>query len=1396
MSYVRRAGESVEKYRRRVERAWKSRVGPVLAATPLAGLKAMARSLEALDEVLEEVAGRQAAERRAEAKRLRQASRVSAKKERQRRRAEEEDLRRAREAEAERNRQLSEAKAESRRRRHQAELERLRLLEVEAERRRQLEAERLRQAEVERLRQVETASSRQTEAERLRRLRERLRQAKVDERFRQVEDEKRRRLEKERVLAEKEKLRQIEQERRQANAERRRRAEEERLRRAEEERQRRAEVEMLRRVEEDKRRQLKEEELRRHLAAEEETQRQLRAEAAEESIEYLLDWVEWASIQELVGGYAPSAVERGVVGFASVYSGNRQVRPEAAAIAAALDPRKEYEYCRKLYQGDPGRAKWDNQDWEPSRIKGGGRSGPEISVLTGAEIRKGLIGYIIDSTWQSLSQSNLLGFVGIFRELDVPTDWLPMRHGELNCFVAAVLPSFKGKKVSRGQKSPIELLKSFAATYKAAGVVPENVWPLESALRVKFTFWDIDGNQLADSGVLPKGKYKQFHLVRHNAHCFLRDALPQFPKERTPGLLPWVGKVPLCAPAPVTDKEREAQREAQREAELQRLLQYAGTLPAGLRAWIVGRELVTSDGSILRSKDLEGALRLAASIEQVPEEEALVSVGGVQSFRFKCWLKKNSIGKASPKVEKLWSASTVEARLWCQREAYDVESVFEIDLRACFLACEDPALGRVAGDAAPYVSTYKMPAGTKTRWGSARTLDSVRGLAGSLVRFQSWRLEGHDYLGLFDAHLRENDGLMPTPLAIALLDLGYLVEHELAEVGYEVAPNPPLQFLNMRDPDNGAANKDLSINFVGSCVKRPTLSYVLNDEQEAIHIYNLLLRKGCRPKKTGSGPYLIKYTDAGDHRDYPHVRAYVLAYAHINLLSMLKRHPNTVRIAVDSLTLPKRDRPIVPTYCPPCYPDGSKAAAQAERSAHDYPPGVWREKGAAKPWSSCYFSLPSDAASARAEPAAERSPLPPRALLHPLVYNNGQGGSGKTTSRIHDLSGRRVALLGKDWWNVLDLMKKTEKAKAEGYDTSRYSCHTWHGFWHAGLALEECEKTRTGPASKGCGKCLYCTGWKPERMVSSANRHLRDVLPEFIIWDEIGFVPEMYARPILAFCREKRITVIACADLEGQQRQFNDRDLRNPPKVLRLLREFGAAVVTEAEDRRSLCDRLRALKADIWCEPEGHQIIQSRAALREIDSVGALANALRRWAPTDIFAVTTNSIGKSLEKQLLREHGSRYRDHKVPMRFKPHASDRVDYTKHQEVSYPGYLVGEPQETTEAYVGTRVWVEYDQAIWYMENERKPLWVYDGWRTIHSLQCLTIGDAEADEWPTLFIMSQGLGGDWNVNATYTAVSRVRKLSQLYWVGAPQTTTIHPPPPSASMTRGQYDLDDIYG
>ncbi|MEW8688478.1 MAG: hypothetical protein AB2556_21910, partial [Candidatus Thiodiazotropha sp.] len=222
--------------------------------------------------------------------------------------------------------------------------------------------------------------------------------------------------------------------------------------------------------------------------------------------------------------------------------------------------------------------------------------------------------------------------------------------------------------------------------------------------------------------------------------------------------------------------------------------------------------------------------------------------------------------------------------------------------------------------------------------------------------------------------------------------------------------------------------------------------------------------------------HILTYYD-GSQPQFTHLRASMLAYAHINLLSMLSGFtPDAaVRVATDSLYIRKtalHRLDGVESYVAPRICEATLmcvACMLGEPFLPPVAPAQWRDKGEK-------LYMPQEHAAYLAEPTfmATKRDLPPSYAprhddplsRHALSFLNGGGGSGKTTRAI-ELFRQKEPLVFNPTQRLAKEMRARE-AKAQTY----HSFFRWSGQ----------------------------TEWAPERMG-------RKYIPRVIIWDEVCTVP-------------------------------------------------------------------------------------------------------------------------------------------------------------------------------------------------------------------------------------------------------------------------------------------------
>ena len=161
--------------------------------------------------------------------------------------------------------------------------------------------------------------------------------------------------------------------------------------------------------------------------------------------------------------------------------------------------------------------------------------------------------------------------------------------------------------------------------------------------------------------------------------------------------------------------------------------------------------------------------------------------------------------------------------------------------------------------------------------------------------------------------------------------------------------------------------------------------------------------------------HILTYYD-GSQPQFAHLRASMLAYAHINLLSMLQRFEpdEAVRVATDSIYVKKtalcklkgvgayKPQEVHPKgHCRICLTCHDKATLRPPRDG--IVPAQWRDKG-----ESLYMPMEHAAYLAKPDFICSKKDLTPSTAprhddpltRHRLSYLNGGGDSGKTTRAI------------------------------------------------------------------------------------------------------------------------------------------------------------------------------------------------------------------------------------------------------------------------------------------------------------------------------------------------------------------------------------------------------------
>ena len=212
----------------------------------------------------------------------------------------------------------------------------------------------------------------------------------------------------------------------------------------------------------------------------------------------------------------------------------------------------------------------------------------------------------------------------------------------------------------------------------------------------------------------------------------------------------------------------------------------------------------------------------------------------------------------------------------------------------------------------------------------------------------------------------------------------------------------------------------------------------------------------------------------------------MLAYAHINLLSMLPRFEpdKAVRVATDSIYVKKtalcklegvgayKPQEVHPEgYCRICLTCHDKATPRPPRDG--IAPAQWRDKG-----ESLYMPMEHAAYLAKPDYKATKKDLTPSTALrhddpltrYQLSHLNGGGGSGKTTRAI-ELFGTRNPLVFSPTHHL------SKEMRARGVKSQTYhSFFRYSGVKHARATEEDLVLLQSKPEYLGKPLKVFCAG--------------------------------------------------------------------------------------------------------------------------------------------------------------------------------------------------------------------------------------------------------------------------------------------------------------------------------
>ena len=371
----------------------------------------------------------------------------------------------------------------------------------------------------------------------------------------------------------------------------------------------------------------------------------------------------------------------------------------------------------------------------------------------------------------------------------------------------------------------------------------------------------------------------------------------------------------------------------------------------------------------------------------------------------------------------------------------------------------------------------------------------------------------------------------------------------------------------------------------------------------------------------------------------------MLAYAHINLLTMLVRLSQAPRIATDSLYLLKEELDklaAVDAFVPARRAEqqsnldmliaellgeqGIVPESPAVRPATEAQPAQWRDKGERiLSWDEHAVYMPEPthwSGRSDAEDSTALSHNDPIATSR-LSYLNGSGGSGKTT--------RSIKLLRQK--NPLVLTPTHRLAKE--FRTKEVRAQTYHSFF------------------RWSGQ----NDWTPDRMGQK-------IILRVIIWDEICTVPLQHLEVFLPYLEAIGCQVVCCSD-QGQPPPIAGPSPHNWLRERCMLSKGQGTHYEEVTmDYRAKDLVLQELKRNMRLETDQKQCKLMRKALPECLGWERFVN---RWKPEDLIVSTRKTQRNRAQKLLYEHHKQAFPDRPVPLLYHP----RVTRKQNILVTIPG-----------------------------------------------------------------------------------------------------------------------------
>ena len=466
---------------------------------------------------------------------------------------------------------------------------------------------------------------------------------------------------------------------------------------------------------------------------------------------------------------------------------------------------------------------------------------------------------------------------------------------------------------------------------------------------------------------------------------------------------------------------------------------------------------------------------------------------------------------------------------------YDTRDVVSIDMKACY-----PASFQGMGEAKPYFERFRHPTHYMTRVAINGALPRDVGTGFAEVQECEFEATCHPVIPAWFGRHFADASWAPTPLLVFLEESGLLKTLKVREAIVSFGRQTEVWLPDGRDEACSVIGKFTqgSVADGKRLTRRPVidqgkLDFLVRDTRQSGTLVGAL-------HECPLG-HILTYDD-GSQPQYTHLRASMLAYAHINLLSMLSRFTpdEAVQVAIDSIYVRKsalKRLEGVEAFIPI-----KKMRLHSLFARKMYLPAVapaqWRDKEEELYMPvehAAYLAKPDYIANTKKDLSPSTAPSHDDPLSrHRLSYTSGGGDSGKT-ARVIELFRQRDPLL------LTPTHRLAKEMRARGVQAQ-----TYHSFF------------------RWSGQ----TEWTPERMGQK-------FIPRVIIWDEVCTVPRPTLETLLDWLEGRSVQVICCGD-QGQPPPIAGE---MPHNWLRAVAQQPANYYEEVEvDHRAKDPLLKALK--------------------------------------------------------------------------------------------------------------------------------------------------------------------------------------------------------------------------